>query len=143
MIFGFAARPSWSTRRSPILDTRPTSVSGLSSYLVKKETHHRSERREKRTVPFSDTHGNHDTVKHSHMESKKGDCHTNGIESFQSMMNWVDVGAFHKLSKLPLCRRVGEFAGRHYMRELGAPAQMAIATERAIGQRLRYKDLVG
>ena len=53
------------------------------------------------------------------------------------------MGAFHKPSKLPLYRRVGEFAGRHYAWELGTPARMAIAAERAIGQRLRYKDLVG
>ena len=59
------------------------------------------------------------------------------------MTKRADMGAFRKLSTLPLCRRVGEFAGRHNMRELGTPAQMAIVAERAIGQRLRYWDLVG
>ena len=53
------------------------------------------------------------------------------------------MGAFRKLSTLPLFRPVGEFAGPHNMRELGTPAQTAIVAERAIGQRLRHKDLVG
>lgn len=73
----------------------------------------------------------------------KGDCHTNGIESFRSMKKRADMGALHKLSKLPLCRQVGEFAERHYGWELGTLAQMVTVPERAIGQRLRYKDLIG
>ena len=59
------------------------------------------------------------------------------------MTKRVDMGVFCELSKQPLSHRVGEFAGIHNMLELGTPAQMVIAAECAIGQRLRYKDRVG
>lgn len=58
-------------------------------------------------------------------------------------MKWARMGTFHKLSEQPLCRYVGEFSGRHQMRELGTLAQMALVADRAIEQGLRDEDLVG
>ena len=86
---------------------------------------------------------NQEAVRHASMEYVKGDCHTNGVESFWSMLKRAHMGTFHKLSERHLHRYVGEFAGRHNMWELGTLAQMSLVADRAIGQRLRYKDLVG
>ena len=58
-------------------------------------------------------------------------------------MKWAHLGTFHKLSGQLLCRDVGEFAGRHKMRELETLAQMALVVDRAIEHKLRDEDLVG
>ena len=60
---------------------------------------------------------NHETVKHSHMESVRGPVHTNGVESFWSLLKRAHVGTFHKLSEDHLHRYVAEFSGRHNMGE--------------------------
>ena len=86
---------------------------------------------------------NQEAVRHASFEYVRGGRHTNGVESFWSMLKRANMGTFHKLSKHHLHRYVGEFAGRHNMRELGTLAQMELVADRAIGQRLRYKDLVG
>ena len=86
---------------------------------------------------------NQEAVRHASMEYVRGECHTNGVESFWSLFKRAYMGTFHQLSERHLHRYVGEFAGRHNMRELGTLAQMALVVDRAIGRRLRYKDLVG
>ena len=85
---------------------------------------------------------NHESVRHSQLEYVRGSVHTNGVESFWSMLKRAYMGTFHRLSERHLHRYVGEFAGRHNMRELGTLAQMSLVADRAIGQRLRYQDLV-
>jgi transposase-like protein len=87
--------------------------------------------------------GNHETVKHSHMEYVRGPVHTNGVESFWSMLKRAHVGTFHRLSAQHLHRYVGEFAGRHNMRELDTLAQMGEIASRMVGTRLRYRELAG
>ena len=86
---------------------------------------------------------NHETVKHSHMEYVRGPVHTNGVESFWSMLKRAHVGTFHRLSAQHLHRYVGEFAGRHNMRELDTLAQMGEIASRMVGTRLRYRELAG
>ena len=86
---------------------------------------------------------NHDSVRHSHLEYVKGDCHTNGVESFWSMLQPAHMGTFHRLSGQHLHRYVGEFARRHNMRNLDTLDQMALIVDRMNGTRLRYKDLAG
>ncbi|MCY4587081.1 MAG: IS1595 family transposase [Bryobacterales bacterium] len=85
---------------------------------------------------------NHDTVKHSLSEFVNGDTHTNGIESFWSMLKRAHKGTFHKLSPKHLQRYVNEFAGRHNVRDLGTLEQMRDTVARLIGQRLLYRDLI-
>ena len=53
------------------------------------------------------------------------------------------MGTFHKISTRHLHRYVGEFAGRHNMREHDTLDQMEIVADRMVGKRLRYKELVG
>ena len=86
---------------------------------------------------------NHESVKHSVTEYVKGQAHTNGIESFWSMLKRAHKGTFHKISPKHLDRYVQEFAGRHNIRELDTLDQMALIAGKMTGSQLRYKDLIG
>ena len=85
---------------------------------------------------------NHSTVKHSAGGYVDGQVHTNGVESFWSMLKRAHKGTFHKLSPKHLQRYVNEFAGRHNIRELGTMAQMAVLSAGLAGKRLRYAALI-
>ena len=84
----------------------------------------------------------HESVKHSVSEYVRGMAHTNGIESFWSMLKRAHKGTFHKLSPKHLDRYVREFAGRHNIRELGTLAQMRDTVARLVGRNLLYRDLI-
>ena len=86
---------------------------------------------------------NHTTVKHSAGEFVHGMAHTNGIESFWSMLKRGYHGTFHKMSVKHLDRYVTEFAGRHNMRECDTIQQMSMVARGLDGKRLRYRELVG
>ena len=96
---------------------------------------------------YTDDHGgyeglpNHESVRHSLSEYVKGDVHTNGIESFWSMLKRAHKGTFHKLSPKHLDRYVQEFAGRHNLRELDTIVQMTAVRGGMEGKRLRYRAL--
>ena len=85
---------------------------------------------------------NRKSVKHSLQEYVRGEVHTNGIESFWSMLKRAHMGTFHQISTRHLHRYVGEFAGRHNMRDFDTIEQMEIVADRMVGKRLRYKELV-
>ena len=85
---------------------------------------------------------NHESVKHSIMEFVRGDVHTNGVESFWSMLKRGYTGTFHKISFKHLQRYVDEFAGRHNIRELDTIDQMAFVAMALVGRRLKWKDLI-
>ena len=53
---------------------------------------------------------NHETVNHSASQYVKGEVHTNGIESFWSMLKRAHKGTFHKMSPKHMQRYVNEFA---------------------------------
>jgi len=84
----------------------------------------------------------HQTVRHSVGEYVNGQAHTNGIESFWSMLKRGYKGTYHKMSAKHLSRYVVEFAGRHNVRDLDTLAQMATLAKGMDGKRLRYDDLV-
>ena len=50
----------------------------------------------------------------------KEQAHTNGIESFWSILKRGYVSAYHQMSVKHLDRYVSEFAGRHNARPLAA-----------------------
>lgn len=83
----------------------------------------------------------HETVKHSVSEYVRDMAHTNGIESFWSMLKRGIVGTHHHLSEKHLQRYVNEFAGRQGMREHDTLAQMQMVAAGLIGRRLMYRDL--
>lgn len=97
---------------------------------------------------FTDEHGayrglpNHQTVKHSVGEYVDGMAHTNGIESFWSMLKRGYKGTYHRMSAKHLQRYVNEFAGRHNVRSRDTLEQMAALTRGFVGKRLRLSDLI-
>ena len=84
----------------------------------------------------------HESVKHSVSEFVDGMAHTNGIESFWSMLKRAHKGTFHKISPKHLQRYVSEFAGKHNIRDSGTLAQMRDTVARLVGKNLLYRDLV-
>ena len=84
----------------------------------------------------------HASVRHSVGEYVDGMAHTQGIESFWSMLKRAHKGTFHKMSEKHLQRYVNEFAGRHNDREKDTLDQMTAMVLGMAGKRLRYRDLV-
>ncbi|MDE2903169.1 MAG: IS1595 family transposase [Chloroflexota bacterium] len=89
-----------------------------------------------RRIPYD-----HHAVEHSE-EYVRGDVHTNGLESFWSMIKRAYKGTFHKLSPKHLDRYVQEFAGRHNLREQDTIEMMAAIAIGMRGKRLRYTELI-
>ncbi len=84
---------------------------------------------------------NHESVKHSVGEYVDGQAHTNGLESFWSLLKRGYHGTFHKMSAKHLGRYVNEFSGRHNVRNMDTIDQMAYVAEHMVGKRLKYKEL--
>ena len=84
----------------------------------------------------------HESVRHSVGEYVRDMAHTNGVESFWSMLKRAHKGTFHKISPKHLDRYVQEFAGKHNVRESGTLAQMRDTVARLVGRNLLYCDLI-
>ena len=84
----------------------------------------------------------HEAVNHGSKEFVRDMAHTNGMESFWSMLKRGYNGTFHKFSEKHLDRYVSEFAGRHNVREADTSEQMGTIAGRTVGKRLRYRDLI-
>ena len=84
----------------------------------------------------------HTSVRHSVGEYVRDMAHTNGIESFWSMLKRAHKGVYHKMSAKHLQRYVNEFAGRHGVREQDTLDQMAVVVRGMNGKRLQYRELV-
>ena len=84
----------------------------------------------------------HESVKHSVGEYVNGMAHTNGIESFWSMLKRAHKGTFHYISAKHLQRYVNEFAGRQGIREHDTIQQMQLLAAGMVGRRLLYSELV-
>ncbi len=80
----------------------------------------------------------HGTVKHSVSEYVNGMAHTNGIESFWTVLKRGYHGTYHKISPKHLGRYVTEFAGRHNVRRQNTQDQLAQAAASMSGKRLTY-----
>ena len=84
----------------------------------------------------------HESVNHSANEFVRGLAHTNGVESFWSMLKRGYIGIYHKMSPKHLHRYILEFAGRHNVREHDTLAQMASVASGMVGKRLTYRELI-
>ena len=95
------------------------------------------------SAAYTDSDGlyTHEAVKHSVGEYVRGKVHTNGIESFWSMLKRAHMGTFHKLSPKHLHRYVTEFAGRKNVRHEDTITQMAMLARGLDGKRLPWKQL--
>ena len=93
---------------------------------------------------YNDLSRKHETVNHSagNYVKEDTDVHTNGIESFWSMLKRAHKGTFHKMSPKHLQRYVSQFAGKHNVRALDTIDQMAGMVADMAGKRLRYDDLI-
>ena len=85
---------------------------------------------------------NHEAVKHSTGVYVRGMAHTNGMESFWSMLKRAHTGTFHKMSPKHLNRYVTGFEGRYNIREQDTADQLTMVAQRMDGKRLRYRDLI-
>ena len=85
----------------------------------------------------------HETVNHSVAEYVRGQAHTNGIESFWSMLKRGYHGTYHHISAKHIDRYVAEFAGRHNDRSSDTLDQMRSIVRGLVGKRLQYRDLIG
>ena len=86
---------------------------------------------------------NHTAVKHGAGQFVNGMAHTNGVESFWSLLKRGYHGTYHKMSVKHLNRYVGEFSGRHNSRGSDTLSQMYLMARGMDGKKLRYKDLIG
>ncbi len=84
----------------------------------------------------------HESVKHSVGEYVRDQAHTNGIESFWSLLKRAHTGTFHKMSEKHLQRYVVEFYGRHGVRSADTKTQMMNVVSAMVGKRLAYRDLI-
>ena len=97
---------------------------------------------------YTDEHGayqglpNHETVRHSVGNYVNGMAHTNGVESFWSMLKRGYHGVYHHMSPKHLQRYVDAFAWRHNVREMDTIDQMRHVVAGLVGKRLMYRDLV-
>ena len=85
---------------------------------------------------------NHEAVKHSVREYVRDQIHTNGVESFWSMVKRGYVGTYHKMSFEHLPRYVAEFEARHNCRPYDTEEQLALMVMGAEGRVLPYAELV-
>ncbi len=85
---------------------------------------------------------NHAYVRHSVGEYVREQVHTNGVESFWSLLKRGYYGTYHHMSKKHLQRYVNEFAGRHNARDFDTAEQMAIIAQGLVSKRLMYKSLI-
>ena len=95
---------------------------------------------------YGGTGREHETVKHSAAEYVRyldGErIHTNGVESFWSMLKRAHKGVYHRLSPKHLQAYVDMFAGRQNVRQMDTLAQMQHVVAGLIGRRLTYRNLV-
>ena len=83
----------------------------------------------------------HESVNHSAHEYVRGAVHTNGMESFWSLLKRGYHGTFHHFSEKHTDRYVAEFAGRHNMRNADTIDMMETVAVDMVGKRLKYRDL--
>ena len=84
----------------------------------------------------------HVAVKHGVGEYVREQAHTNGLESFWSVLKRGYNGTFHHISPKHLHRYIGEFSGRHNDRPSDTIEQMTHMVQGMDGKRLRYADLI-
>ena len=90
----------------------PTLQGFVTSQVAENATVYTDENRAYKGLPHK-----HETVNHSAGEYVNLMAHTNGVESFWSLLKRGYHGTHHHMSKKHLGRYVGEFEGRHNLRE--------------------------
>lgn len=99
---------------------------------------------------YTDSHSGYDEVKgysrssvaHSVGEYVREKVHTNGIESFWSLLKRGYIGIYHHMSVPHLHRYVNEFSFRHTLRYTDTMTCISSTVNSMIGKRLSYKELI-
>ena len=84
----------------------------------------------------------HETINHGDGEYVRSGVHTNGIESFWTLLRRGYYGIFRHMSPKHLHRYVDEFAGRLNSRFGDTIYMMKVLAKNAVGKRLTYSRLV-
>ena len=84
----------------------------------------------------------HKRVNHSADEYKRGQVHTNGIESFWATLKRGYYGIYHQWSDKHLQRYVDEFAARFNMRDKTVLERLRSVVINGINKHLSYKELI-
>ena len=84
----------------------------------------------------------HESVNHGVGEYIRGKAHTQGVESFWSMLKRGHMGVYHQMSPKHLQRYIDEYVGRHNARPLDTIKQIEVTFKGMNGKRLKYKELI-
>jgi transposase-like protein len=84
----------------------------------------------------------HIRINHSAGEYVRDKAHTNGIESFWSLLKRGYVGIYHYMSAKHLARYVQEFSFRHNTAQVGTMNFIGMTIDRMDGKRLTYRRLI-
>ena len=137
-IAGAKDRATGAIRGEVIPDTTKRTLHGfVASHAAPDATIYTDEGGGYHGLPFD-----HETVCHGVGEYVDGMAHTNGIESFWSMLKRGYQGTYHHMSAKHLDRYVMEFSGRHNDRDADTTEQMVKLARGMVGKRLTYRDLV-
>ena len=138
IVIGAKDRATLQVSARPISNTDGKTMKGfVASHADEDATVYTDEHHGYSGLPYQ-----HETVKHSVSEYVRGQAHTNGIESFWSIMKRGYHGTYHWWSRKHLKRYVSEFAGRFNIRQLDTADQMSAIAGRICNKRLRYQDLI-
>jgi transposase-like protein len=87
--------------------------------------------------------GGHETVKHGLDEYVRGECHTNTVEGFFSLLKRGITGVYHHVGKGHVGRYVDEFSFRYDARKATDADRALMLVEGAEGKRLTHKQPAG
>ena len=138
VVAGAKDRETGQVRAAVVHATDAETLQGfVADYAAPGATVYTDEAKAYKGMPFK-----HETVKHSTSEYVNGMAHTNGIESFWSMLKRAHKGTYHQMSAKHLQRYVNEFSGRHGVRNSDTVVQMQHVVAGMTGKRLMYRDLI-
>ena len=135
-IIGVKDRKTKKVKAQVVIDTSKLTLQGFINKNVEEEA-------KKYTDESRSYKGlsHHSAVNHSANVFVEGMVHTNGIESFWSMLKRSHKGTFHKMSPKHLQWYVDEFVGRHNLRSHDKEDMMKMLFAKMCGKKLTYENL--